>query len=242
MIQKVLDYLSRNRKVLITVAAILAILFLYNSIVPQYRSTRKQLKELQTQIKKGEDSIKLIATERSKLQDSINQYESVARRYGQVVKGLEVKVKAEQKAKEEALAKLKNLPVKVIDSILNARYVDIPKAGIDLSVDKNVGNVIVEELVEKDYLADHVVTISVLNGALKGQVVSLEKSLDLTKSALYLADSTTAIRTRQYQQSQRSIDLLKSDLKVAKKKAFWNQWKGVGAGVAAGLVIAILAK
>lgn len=242
MITKVLNFLVTNRKLLLIALLLLLGFILYNSFTSEYRETKKKLKALEVQIKKGEDSLAVVRAEKKKLEDSSKLYETAAQRAGKLAKSLEAKAEKERRAKEEALAKLKNLPVKVIDSILTARYADIDKSGIDLTIDKNVGNAVVEELVEKDYLADHVVTISVLNGTLKSQVSSLEKSLDYSKGALKLSDSSLIIRTRQYEQSQQSIELLKKDLKVAKRKAFWNQWKGVGAGIVAGALINLLAK
>ena len=37
-------------------------------------------------------------------------------------------------------------------------------------------------------------------------------------------------------------DILKKDLKTAKRKAFWNNFKGIAVGIAAGVTVGILAK
>jgi len=75
-----------------------------------------------------------------------------------------------------------------------------------------------------------------------GLVKSLQSSLMFSKAALVQADSAIALKTKQFDLSQQVNDMLKKDLKTAKKKAFWNQFKGAGAGIAAGLVVGLLAK
>ena len=51
-----------------------------------------------------------------------------------------------------------------------------------------------------------------------------------------------AIRNNQLKVSKDLIDLLNKDLKTAKRKAFWNNFKGVAIGIAAGVTVGILAK
>ena len=246
LLTKAYDMLLRNRKYLIVLFIVLLISFLYglfySRVNVEYRATKKKLQALELLNKQREAQYQQTLLEKTRIQDSSRLYELAAQKAATRVAELERKVRVEKRAKDSALAKLKNLPVKVIDSILTARYQDVPKSGIDLSVDKNVGNAVVVELVEKDYLVSHVVTIDSLNAALKRQVISLDTSLQLNKKALQLADTALQIKNTQYQESQQSIELLKKDLKATKNKAFWNQWKGVGKGVAVGVLLMLIAK
>ena len=101
-----------------------------------------------------------------------------------------------------------------------------------LELDKNVGNEIIVELVEKDHLVGELATAENLSNTLGVQVKSLESSLMFSKAALSQADSAIALKSKQFEMQQQVSDLLKQDLKTAKNKAFWNKWKGAGVGIA----------
>ena len=80
------------------------------------------------------------------------------------------------------------------------------------------------------------------NSLLTGQVDTLKLSLNYSKLALSQADSAIAIRNDQLKISKDLNDILKKDLKTAKRKAFWNQIKFTIAGAAAGSALVILSK
>jgi hypothetical protein len=73
-------------------------------------------------------------------------------------------------------------------------------------------------------------------------IISTEELSLNSKLVLYKADSAMAIRNNQLKVSKDLIDLLNKDLKTAKRKAFWNNFKGVAIGIAAGVTVGILAK
>jgi hypothetical protein len=77
--------------------------------------------------------------------------------------------------------------------------------------------------------------------SLTSQVNTLKTSLNFSKLALVSADSAIVARSKQFELQQQVSNLLKEDLKTAKKKAFWNKIKGTAVGVVVGLTVGLIA-
>lgn len=234
------SFLSENRTSLIILLVVALALYALSTIKNTYH--KAEIKALETQIENREKDFRKVLEEKIKLQDSSNYYERIARESGAEAAFYKTKAEEERRAKEKALRILASIPKEVIDSFFAQRYRDVPKSNIALSVDKNVGNEIVIELVEKDHLERELGLVQQENNALDSQVVSLGNSLKFSKEALLQADSAIIIKVQQLDLSKQSSDLLKKDLNTAKKEAFWNKWKGAGVGVAVGLVLGLLSQ
>lgn len=237
---KILDIVKKNKKPLLIIVAILLAFLLYNSVNTKFH--KKEIKVLKDQIEQKEEEFKEVVAEKERLQDSSEFYEAAAYKADVAVAQAKAKAEKLRKEKEAALAALNNLPKDVIDSFFVKRYAHVEKIGVDLALDQKVGNEVVKELTEKDYLVNEVVLEKDQNKLLSGQVDTLKLSLNFSKAALTKADSAISIRTQQLQISKDLINILEKDLKTAKKKAFWGRVKGVGIGVAAGVIISIIAK
>lgn len=235
-----LNFLSKNKKSLLVIAAIILLFILLGLFNNKYH--KKEIKVLKQQIEQKEEEFKEVIAEKERLQDSSEFYEAAAYKADIAVAQAKAKAEKLRKEKEAALAALNNLPKDVIDSFFVKRYVHIEKIGVDLALDQNVGNEVVKELTEKDFLVTEVGIEKDQNKLLSGQVDTLKVSLNFNKLALNKADSAIKIRTQQLQISKDLISILEKDLKTAKKKAFWGRIKGVGVGVAAGIVIGVIAK
>ena len=96
-------------------------------------------------------------------------------------------------------------------------------------------------MVEKDHLVGQLATQENLTTTLTTQVNTLQTSLGFSKLALVSADSAIVARSKQFELQQQVSDLLKQDLKTAKKKAFWNKLKGTAFGLAVGFTVGIIA-
>ena len=229
-----------NKKLLLITLGLVLGFIAYNSFNTKYH--KKEIKVLEQVIEQKEEQFQEVIAEKKKLQDSSNYFEELVYQADEKVE--EVKIKAERlrKEKEAALATLRNLPKDVIDSFFIKRYINITPANVGLEIDQNVGNEIVVELVEKDHLTQEIAVEKETSSLLTGQVDTLKLSLNYSKLALVEADSAIAIRSNQLKVSEDLIDILKKDLKTAKRKAFWNQIKFTIAGAAAGSALIILSK
>jgi hypothetical protein len=237
---QVRDFISRNKKLILLVLLLLIGFIIYNSIGNNYH--KKEIKKLEEEITVIQDQFEEAVAEKERYKDSSELYEFVAETSGIMVDALKIKAEEQRKEKEKALTALRNLPKDVIDTFFITRYANVTKSDTGLELDKNVGNEIIVELVEKDHLVGELATAENLSNTLSTQVKSLETSLMFSKAALTQADSAITLKSKQFDLSQQVNDMLKKDLKTAKKKAFWNQWKGAGVGVAAGLVVGLIAK
>lgn len=238
-VQPVLDFITKNKKLIVVVLLIVIALLSYNSCNKYHK---KEIKALEKEIAIVQDQFEEAVAEKERFKDSSEVYEAQAEQAEKEVIIFKTKAEQQRKAKEEALAALNNLPKEVIDSFFVKRYDTISKVGVDLALDQNVGNVIVIELTEKDHLVGELATSKQENSALTSQVSSLQSSLLFSKAALAQADSAITFRSKQFELSQQVSEKLKKDLSTAKKKAFWNKWKGAGVGIAAGLAVGLLAK
>jgi len=237
---KIVDVIKRNKKLLLIVLLLLLGFFVFNSINTGYH--KKEIKSLEKEIAIVQDQFEEAVAEKERFRDSSIAFEFIAEQAGDQADAFKAKAEKERKAKEAALAALRNAPKDVIDTFFVNRYINVAKSNVGLEIDQNVGNEVMIELVEKDHLVGELATAEHTNNALTTQVGSLEKSLMFSKAALTSADSAIAFRSKQFELSQQVNDLLKKDLKTAKKKAFLNQFKGAGVGVAAGLVVGLLIK
>ena len=235
-----LGFLSKNKKPLLVIGAVILLFVLFGLFSNKYH--RKEVKALKQQIEQKEEEFKEVMAEKERLQDSSEFYEAAAYKADVAVAQAKAKAEKLRKEKEEVLAALHNLPKEVIDSFFVKRYAHVEKIGVDLALDQKVGNEVVKELTEKDYLVTEVAIEKDQNKLLGGQVDTLKVALNFNKSALNKADSAIKIRTQQLQISKDLVSLLEKDLKTAKKKAFWGRIKGVSVGVAAGIVIGVIAK
>jgi hypothetical protein len=237
---QVKEFARENRKTVWLALLLLLGFFIYGNFTNNYH--KKEIKALETEIAVVQDQFEEAFNEKERFRDSSIAYELLAEQAGDEADAFKAKAAKERKAKEEALAALRNLPKDVIDTFFINRYVNVTKSDIGLEIDKNVGNEIIVELVEKDHLVGELATAENLSNTLGVQVKSLESSLMFSKAALSQADSAIAFRTKQFELSQQVSDLLKKDLKTAKNKAFWNKFKGAGVGVAAGVMVGLLVK
>jgi len=234
------DFIKRNKKLLLLVLLLLLGFFIFNSINTGYH--KKEIKALEKEIEIVQDQFEEAVAEKERLKDSSEVYEAEAEQVGEQVAIFKAKAEKLRKEKEAALAILNNLPKEVIDSFFVKRYDTVSKVGVDLALDQNVGNAVIIELTEKDHLIGELATADSTNNALTSQVGSLEKSLMFSKAALTSADSAITLKSKQFEMSQQVNEMLKKDLKTAKKKAFLNQFKGAAVGIAAGVVVGLLVK
>ena len=237
---QVKNFAKENRKTLWLAILLLLGFFIYGSFSNSYH--KAEIKELEKEIAIVQDQFEEAFNEKERFRDSSIAYELLAEQAGDEADVFKAKAAKERKAKEEALATLRNLPKDVIDTFFINRYANVTKSDIGLELDKNVGNEIIVELVEKDHLVGELATAENLNNTLGVQVKSLESSLMFSKAALVSADSAIALKSKQFELSQQVSELLKKDLKTAKNKAFWNKFKGAGVGIAAGVVVGLLVK
>ena len=237
---QVKEFARENRKTVWLALLLLLGFFIYGNFTNNYH--KKEIKALETEIAVVQDQFEEAFNEKERFRDSSIAYELLAEQAGDEADAFKAKAAKERKAKEEALAALRNLPKDVIDTFFINRYVNVTKSDIGLEIDKNVGNEIIVELVEKDHLVGELATAENLSNTLGVQVKSLESSLMFSKAALVRADSAIALKSKQFEMQQQVSDLLKQDLKTAKNKAFWNKWKGAGVGIAAGVVVGLLVK
>jgi hypothetical protein len=237
---QVKKFAKENKKILWLAILLLLGFFIYDSFSNNYH--KKEIKALEKEITIIQDQFEEAVNEKERFRDSSMAYELAAEQAGVEADAFKAKAAKERKAKEEALAALRNMPKDVIDTFFINRYANVTKSDIGLELDKNVGNEIIVELVEKDHLVGELATAENLSNTLGVQVKSLENSLMFSKAALVQADSAIALKSKQFDLSQQVNDMLKKDLKTAKNKAFWNKFKGAGVGIAAGVVVGLLIK
>lgn len=238
-VEVVKEFKNNNKKLLIVAGLIILAFLIYGTFNNNYHA--KEIKALETEIGVVQKKFDAAIEEKEKLKDSSLVYETMAKQAGAEADVFRTKAEKEKKAKELALSALHNLPKDVIDTFFIKRYVDVPKSDIGLELDKNVGNAIVIELVEKDHLVGQLATQENLTTTLTTQVNTLQTSLGFSKLALVSADSAIVARSKQFELQQQVSDLLKQDLKTAKKKAFWNKLKGTAVGIAVGFTVGIIA-
>ena len=229
-----------NKKLLLITGGLVLGFVAYNSINTKYH--KKEIKVLEEVIEQKEEQFQEVIAEKEKLQDSSNYFEELAYQFDEKVEESKAKAERLRKEKQAILDALRDLPVDVIDSFFVKRYANVTPAYVGLEIDQNVGNEIVVELVEKDHLVQEIAVEKETNSLLTGQVDTLKISLNYSKLALSQADSAIAIRNDQLKVSKDLIDILNKDLKTAKRKAFWNNFKGIAVGIAAGVTVGILAK
>jgi cell division protein FtsB len=239
-LEKAKKFSTVNKKLLLITLGLILGFIAYNSINTKYH--KKEIKVLEQVIEQKEEQFQEVVAEKEKLQDSSNYFEELAYQFDEKVEESKAKAERLRKEKQAILDALRDLPIDVIDSFFVKRYANVTPAYIGLEIDQNVGNEIVVELVEKDHLIQEVAVEKETNILLTGQVDTLKISLDYSKLALYKADSAIIIKNNQLKVSKDLIDLLNKDLKTAKRKAFWNNFKGVAIGIAAGVTVGILAK
>jgi hypothetical protein len=238
-VEIVQNFKNNNKKLLLIAALFLLGFLIYGTFSNKYH--KKEIKALEEEIELVQEKFEAAVEEKERFKDSSLIYENLAELEGLKADQFRSKAAKEKKEKEAALAALQNLPKDVIDTFFIKRYAEVPKSDIGLEIDKNVGNAIVVELVEKDHLVGELKTAGDLTNSLTTQVNTLQTSLSFSKSALVSADSAIVARSKQFEMQQRITDLLKEDLKTAKKKAFLNKIKGTAVGVAVGLAIGIIA-
>lgn len=229
-----------NKKLLLITGGLVLGFVAYNSFNTKYH--KKEIQVLEEVIEQKEEQFQEVVAEKEKLQDSSNYFEELAYQFDEKVEESKAKAERLRKEKEAILDALRDLPIDVIDSFFVKRYTNVTPAYVGLEIDQNVGNEIIVELVEKDHLVQEIAVEKETNTLLTGQVDTLKISLNYSKLALSQADSAIAIRNDQLKVSKDLIDLLNKDLKTAKRKAFWNNFKGIAVGIAAGVTVGILAK
>ena len=238
-IEVVQKFKNNNIKLLVVAALFILAFLLYGTFSNNYH--KKEIKALENEIGIVQKKFDAAIEEKEKLKDSSEVYENLAEEAGIEADKFKAKAAKEKKDKEAALAALQNLPKDVIDTFFIKRYAEVPKSDIGLEIDKSVGNAIVIELVEKDHLVGQLATSENLATSLTSQINTLKTSLNFSKLALVSADSAIISRSKQFELQQQVSNLLKEDLKTAKKKAFWNKIKGTAVGVVVGLTVGLIA-
>jgi cell division protein FtsB len=230
-----LDFITRNRKLLVTILIVLLSYIIYSTFNSKYQT--KEIKKLEKQIEIKEELFQEAIKEKERLRDSSEFYEGIANSLDELVEEQTDQIENLRFEKNIALKKVRD-----VDAFLKERYAHIEKAGSSIVVDKNDGKAIVDELVEKDFLVQEVVLLNSKTVTLSEQVTTLRSSLDFSKLALQQADTAIVRRSEQLEISLNINKMLKEDLNKAKKKAFWNNIKGIAIGVGAGFIAGSVAK
>lgn len=236
--KKIIEFFKKNRNVLIAIAICFVAFITYNSFNVKYH--RKEVKDLTEQIIEKQKLIDKIEIEKKTFQDSAIFFKNKALLSDKKINELNFKIVIVGKERDAALKQLENMSGEGINSFLVKRYVEVPKSGIDLQVDKNVGNKIVRELVEKDYLVEEVGLTKQSNSLLIGQVDTLKKSINYFEQSLSKAEEEIKLYIEQFQTSEEINKLLKQDLKKAKRKVFWRSVESAAVGIGAGILIGVL--
>jgi cell division protein FtsB len=230
-----LDFITRNRKLLVTILIVLLSYIIYSTFNSKYQT--KEIKKLEKQIEIKEELFQEAIKEKERLKDSSEFYEGIANNLDALVEKQTDQIENLRYEKNIALKKVRD-----VDAFLKERYAHIGKAGSSIVVDKNDGKAIVDELVEKDFLVQEVVLLNSKTVTLSEQVTTLRSSLDFSKLALQQADTAIVRRSEQLEISLNINKMLKEDLNKARKKAFWNNIKGIAIGVGAGFIAGSVAK
>ena len=230
-----LDFITRNRKLLVTILIVLLSYIIYSTFNSKYQT--KEIKKLEKQIEIKEELFQEAIKEKERLKDSSEFYEGIANSLDELVEEQTDQIENLRFEKNIALKKVRD-----VDAFLKERYAHIEKAGSNIVVDKNDGKAIVDELVEKDFLVQEVVLLNSKTVTLSEQVTTLRSSLDFSKLALQQADTAIVRRSEQLEISLNINKMLKEDLNKARKKAFWNNIKGIAIGVGAGFIAGSVAK
>lgn len=239
VVEVVQKFKNDNKRLLIISGLFILAFLIYGWFNNDYH--KKEIKALEKQISAVQKRFDSVIVEKERLKDSSKVYADLADQSGKEADVLRKKAAKEKKEKEDALAALRNLPKDVIDTFFAKRYQHVPKSNIGLEIDKNTGNEIVIELVEKDHLEGQLKTTEALADTLTNQVNNLKISLDFSNSALVKADSAIMFKSKQFDMQLQVTDFLKQDLKNAKNKAFWGKIKGTAVGLGVGLIIGIIA-
>lgn len=235
---KIISFLKNNWKLISIVGGILIVFIIFNSVNNGYH--RQEIKSLQSQIEFKEKKYNKTLDTLKIYKDSSKYYKEIAYSKDIRIYNLEAKVKIIQKEKEAVLSLLNNLSLGEIENFFNKRYYNIPKSNIKLGLDKNMGNEVVKELIEKDYITQEYSISKEINNTLKGQVDTLKTSLGYSEKALIQADTALNIRSQQLKLANDMNKLFKEDLKKAKRKSFWNTVKGIGVGLVTGITVMIV--
>jgi cell division protein FtsB len=230
-----LDFITRNRKLLVTILVVLLSYIIYSTFNSKYQT--KEIKKLEKQIEVKEELFQNAIKEKERLKDSSEFYEGIANSLDELVEKQTDQIENLRYEKNAALKKVRD-----VDAFLKERYAHVEKAGSSILVDKNDSKEIVNELVEKDFLVQEVALLNTKTVTLSEQVSTLRTSLDFSKLALQQADTAIVRRSEQLEISLNINKMLKEDLNKARKKAFWNNIKGIAIGVGAGFVAGSLAK
>jgi len=236
--KKIIEFFKKNRNVLIAITICLAAFITYNSFNVKHH--RKEIKDLTEQITEKQKLIDKTEAEKKTFQDSAMFFKNKAILADKRINELNFKIIIVGKERDAALKQLENMSGEGIDSFLVKRYVEVPKSGIDLQVDKNVGNKIVRELVEKDYLVEEIGLTKQSNSLLIGQVDTLKKSINYFEQSLSKAEEEIKLYIEQFETSEEINKLLKQDLKKAKRKVFWSSVESAAVGIGAGILIGVL--
>jgi hypothetical protein len=231
--------LNANKNVLIAIAVVLIGSVIYNSFNTTYHA--KEIDVLKDSIALKEKEVQVVLGEKEKYQDSSAHFEQVALQYDHKLVEVKHKVEVLKQQKADALHALNDIPKDVIDSFFVKRYAHVQKVDVDLDLDVKVGNAIVKELTEKDFLIGEVTLLTDQTKTLTTQVDTLRASLSYSKQATGKADIALKLRSQQLNMSENINKLLEKDLKTAKRKAFWGNIKGIILGLAAGITVGVIA-
>lgn len=234
---KIIGFLKTNKNVLIAITICLAAFITFNTFSVQYH--RKDIKALTEQMAQDKKITDKLIAEKKILQDSAIYFKNRALLSDKKIADLNVKIIIVGKERDAAIKQLENMSSEGINSFIAKRYVEVPKSGIDLQVDKNVGNKIVIELVEKDYLGEEVGLVKQSNIILSGQVDTLKTSISYFEQSLAKADSAINMQIQQLQTSEDINKMLKQDLRKAKRKVFWGAVESAAVGVGTGILIGV---
>jgi hypothetical protein len=236
-----LNFIKKSKWLLFTIVLVAIAYFAYNEFTRNYHR-KSELDSLKTQIALKEIQFQEVLKDKEKLQDSSNYFENVALQYDHKVDQIKYKVNILTQEKNSALSALNNVPKATIDSFLVKRYAHVPKHGINVLIDKNVGNEIAKEVTERDFLHEEVGLLNTKSLLLINQVDTLKLSLSYSKQALIKADTALKIRSQQLSVSKDLNSKLEKDLKTAKRKAYLSTIRGTIAGFTLGVAVGVFAR
>jgi len=233
--------IKKYKNILFVIVIATIAYFVYDYFTTDYHS-KDELNKLKIEIAVKEQQYKDAIKQKEILQDSSNYFENIALQYDNKVDQIKHKIVVLTQEKNNAVNSLHNQPKPVIDSFFVKRYSHITKNGVNIVLDKNVGNEVIKEITEKDFMHKEIGLLNDNTKLLTNQVDTLKISLSYSKQALIKADTALKIRSQQLATSQELNRKLEKDVKTAKRKAYLGTIRGTLAGFALGIATGIIVK
>jgi hypothetical protein len=234
-------FINKYKNILFVIIIAIIAYFVYDYFTNDYHS-KDELNKLKIEIAVKEQQYKDVIRQKEILQDSSNYFENIALQYDNKVDQIKHKIVVLTQEKNNAVSSLHNQSKPIIDSFFVKRYSHITKNGVNIVLDKNVGNEVIKEITEKDFMHKEIGLLNDNTKLLTNQVDTLKISLSYSKQALIKADTALKIRSQQLASSQELNRKLEKDVKTAKRKAYLGTIRGTLAGFALGVATGIIVK